>query len=93
MDEGMRNLGVQDASVYKSLGLFAVTAIGLIALLIVYAMARMSKGRTGVVHRVRRRLERKLFYSSFLRYMIVSNLKLNFTLWAFLASTWSFDTK
>ena len=35
-------------------------------------------------------LEKKLFYSSMLRYMIVSNLKLNYTTWAFLISTGSF---
>ena len=37
-------------------------------------------------------LEKKLFYSSFLRYMIVSNLKLNYTAWAFLISHWSYKS-
>ena len=37
-------------------------------------------------------LQKKLFYSSMLRYMIVSNLKLNFSSWAFLVATGSFDT-
>ena len=38
------------------------------------------------------KLEQKLFFSSFLRYMIVSNLKLNYTAWAFILSQWGFNS-
>ena len=44
------------------------------------------------MRRLKIKLKKKLFYSSFLRYMIVSNLKLNFTIWAFLVSQGSFET-
>ena len=83
-DEGMKNMGVQDSSLVKSLGLFAVTVISLLVLVLVYQVTRLSTNKMGPVHRAKVRLEKKLFYSSFLRYMIVSNLKLNFTIWAFL---------
>ena len=33
------------------------------------------------------KLQEKLFYSSFLRYMIVSNLKLTYTVWGFFILT------
>ena len=91
-DEGMKNMGVQDTALVKSLGLFAVVVICLLTLVLVYYLVKLSKNKTGCAHKIRVRLEKKLFYSSFLRYMIVSNLKLNFTIWAFLISSYSFDT-
>ena len=85
-DEGMKDMGVQDSSITKSLGLFFVVILGLLFLVLVYFCVKSSKKETSIAYKIKVKLEKKLFYSSFLRYMIVSNLKLNFTTWAFLMS-------
>ena len=66
----------------KSLGLFAV-ALALITIgVVIYYLMRTCKG--AICQKIKTKLEDKLFYNAFLRYMTVSNLKLNFTLWGFL---------
>ena len=88
----MKDMGVQDSSLMKSLGLFLVVLLGLVFLVVIYLAIKASKTKSGIAYKIRLKLEKKLFYSSFLRYMIVSNLKLNFTTWAFLLNEWSFAT-
>ena len=66
--------------------------IGLLFLVLVYKVVKRSKDEKSLAHKLKLKLEKKLVYSSFLRYMIVSNLKLTFTLWAFLISTWNFES-
>ena len=88
----MKNMGVQDSALTKSLGLFFVVILGLLFLVLIYFIVRASKNEKNFAFKIKMKLEKKLFYSSFLRYMIVSNLKLNFTTWAFLISQWSFET-
>ena len=85
-------MGVQDSSLMKSLGLFLVVLLSLLFLVVVYLAIKASKAKSGIAYKIRLKLEKKLFYSGFLRYMIVSNLKLNFTTWAFLLNEWSFAT-
>ena len=41
---------------------------------------------------VKEYLHAKLFYNSFLRYMIVSNMELTMTIWAFLIYSYGFNT-
>jgi hypothetical protein len=72
----------------KSLGIFAIVLLGLGALFLVYLVVKMMKKCTGLSNT----LERKLFFSSFIRYMIVGNLKMNYTILAFLLSSFSFAT-
>ena len=88
----MKDMGVQDSALTKSLGLFFVVIIGLLLLVLVYFMVKASKNEKSIAFKIKVKLEKKLFYSSFLRYMIISNLKLTFTTWAFLMSQWSFET-
>ena len=85
-------MGVQDSSLIKSLGLFLVVVIGLLVLVVIYHLVKSSKNEKTIAYKLKVKLEKKLFYSSFLRYMIVSNLKLNYTTWAFLISQFSFAT-
>ena len=85
-------MGVQDSSLLKSLGLFLVVVIGLLLLVVIYYIVKSSKNEKTIAYKLKVKLEKKLFYSSFLRYMIVSNLKLNYTTWAFLISQFSFAT-
>ena len=95
-DEGMKNLGVQDSALTKSLGLFFIIILCLLFLVIIYYMVnymvRAAKNSKSFAFKLKLKLEKKLFYSSFLRYMIVSNLKLNYTAWAFLIAQFSFNT-
>ena len=67
----------------KSLGLFAI-ALFLIAIgVLIYIILKRCKGAFCL--KIRTKLRDKLFYNAFLRYMTVSNLKLNFTLWGFMS--------
>ena len=84
----MKQMGVQDSALMKSLGVLAIVLAVLFSLIIVYLLVKLMKNCT----RIREALEKKLFYSSFLRYMIVSNLKLTYTNFAFLLSSYSFAT-
>ena len=91
-DYRMKNMGIQDSSLTKSLGFFTLGLLLLVLLVLVYFAFKASKNPKSLISKMREKLEKKLFYSSFLRYMIVSNLELNFTAWAFLISQWSFDS-
>ena len=91
-DEGMRNAGVQDTQLLKSLGLFGVVVLVLILSVFFYFLMKRLNKKHAIFEKVKVKLEKKLFYSSFLRYMIVSNLKLNYTIWAFLIGSGSFAT-
>lgn len=76
----------------KSFGLFGVAGAMLLLLLVLYKAIKCLKQKTGLAHKIRLALEKKLFYSSFLRYLIVSNLKLTYTVWAFLLAKGGFDS-
>ena len=52
----------------------------------------MNKKKKKCCSNLKAKIEKKLFYSSFYRYMIISNLKLTVTMWGFLLASWSFDT-
>lgn len=56
-DEGMYDMGVQDSSIFKSLGLFGVVIAGLIILLTVYWATIGIKKKTGLAHKLRTKLE------------------------------------
>lgn len=61
--------------------------------MLVYIIVKcMAKRGIHLVAKVKDVLEKKLFYNSFYRYMIVSNLKLTYTLWGFLIAAYSFET-
>lgn len=91
-DESMRNAGVQDTQLFKSLGLFTVIVVLLGILVVFYLGVRKANEQNVILFKLKVKLKKKLFYSSFLRYMIVSNMKLNYTAWAFLLSSFSFAT-
>ena len=87
-DENMKAMGVQDIALSKSLGLYAIVLGSLLLLVILSAIVRFFPSCT----RFNKYLKKKLFYHSFIRYMIVSNLKFNYTITAFLISSWSYAT-
>ena len=86
------DMGVQDTDLKKSLGVFGAIIAVLVALLGLYCAMKCIRSKTGLAHRLKVKLEKKLFYSSFLRYLIVSNLKLNYTIWAFLLAQGSYNS-
>ena len=69
-DEGMKNLGVQDSALTKSLGLFFIIILCLLFLVVIYYMVnymvRAAKNSKSFAFKLKLKLEKKLFYSSFL---------------------------
>ena len=76
----------------KSLGLFALVVLMLLILACIYFLMKKLDNKHRVFEKIKVKLKQKLFFSSFLRYMIVSNIKLNYTIWAFLIGSGSFTT-
>ena len=74
------------------MGVFALVLLILLLSVVFYfilrCIDRKSKGKT--IAKLRKKLSEKLFYNGFLRYMTVSNLKLNYTLWGFMIFYYSF---
>ena len=97
-DENLKKAGVSDPEMFKTLGIFGFVLIILLILVGIYlilkhahkAVAQKREGTcTKNVIKIKELLSKKLFYSSFLRYMIVSNLKLTVTIFGFFILTWS----
>ena len=76
----------------KNLGLFGVAFGGLLVLISTYYLIKRFNTKYKLIDKMKVKLEEKLFYAAFLRYMIVSNLKLTYTIWAFLIGMWGFVT-
>ena len=92
-DEGLKNLGVQDTSLVQSLGVFLVAFLAiLIALLVYYAVKNLAKSTNKTAQKLLNMLRAKLFYSSFFRYSLQSNIKLTYTFWAFFLAYYSLET-
>ena len=81
IDKLLQNAGVTDIYLFKSLGIFTINLVLLMLILTIYLLLFTAKSR--FILRVRNLIYKKLFYNGFLRYMLVSNLKLNYTLWGF----------
>ena len=85
-------MGIQDSALSKSLGMFLLVLLCLMVLLLVYFALKATRIQNSIAHKIKMKLEQKLFFRSFLRYMIASNLELNFTAWAFILSQWGFNS-
>lgn len=92
----MKAMGVQDSGLAQSLGVFAIVLIGMITLVVVFFLlnARCLKIEKleGLRQTIVQKLRKKLFFDGFVRYMILSNLKVTYTVTAFLLSAFSFAT-
>ena len=86
-DEALRNSGVRDVELFKSLGVFTLIIVVLLIGVLLYFILKLCKGEK--VTLVKNKLHEKLFYNGFLRYMTVSNLKLNYTVWGFMIVYWN----
>ena len=73
--------------------MFALIILGLLVFLVIWGVAKcLAKRGISLVSKVKLMIEKKLFFNSFYRYLIISNLKLTYTLWAFLIAAYSFST-
>ena len=88
----MLDMGVQDSDIFKSFGLFGLAGALIVLGLIIHRAIKCLKQKTGLAHKARLALEKKLCHSGWLKYLIVSNLKLNYTIWAFLLAKGGFET-
>ena len=83
-DEGLKNSGVTDPQLFKTLGVFGIVLIFLLICVGFYFLLRwlikvIKAEKYPKLNNLADKLRDKLFYSAFLRYMIVSNLKLTYT--------------
>ena len=91
-DEGLKNAGVTDPKLFKTLGVFGFVLVFLLICVGIYFLLRwcirtVKAKKYPKLNTLANKMEEKLFYSSFLRYMIVSNLKLTYTVWGFFILT------
>ena len=85
-DEGLKNAGVTDPQLFKTLGIFGLVLVFLLICVGLYFLLRwairsIKAKKYPKLNTLADKMQEKLFYSSFLRYMIVSNLKLTYTVW------------
>ena len=76
----------------QSLGVFGIVLILLLVLVAIYFMMFVCAHKVSLFGKIRDLIYKKLFYNGFLRYMIVSNLKLTYTVWGFFFVFYGFDT-
>lgn len=73
----MDRVGIDDPdNFFLSLGVFAVALIVLILMLAIYCFLKRSKSRNQHIAKLKELLYVKLFYQSWLRYLVESNLKI-----------------
>ena len=91
-NEGMKSSGVEEDSIIKQLGIFILALIMIILGIFVYLCLASIKSQNPVILKTREMIKNKLFFSSMYRYLIVSNLKLTYTLLGFCVAFWSFNS-
>ena len=74
--EKLQEAGIEHIGLFWSLGIYALICIILVGLLILYYLISYLMERFRWLKIVERYLRRKLFYSSAIRFMIESNLKI-----------------
>ena len=92
-NEELAAIGIKHTSLFWSLGGFAVALVLLLILFAIYCLVKYLRKRYPELQKVEDFLKKKLFYNSWIRYMITANLKLTHTSIFFLAITGvSFDS-
>ena len=75
------------------MGIFAIVLVLLLLGVVLYWLLNYVSKRYKFFSTIKSFLHRKLFYNGFLRYMIVSNLKLTVLVWAFFFSTYTSESE
>jgi len=92
-DENLRKSGIEDPNFFKSLGIFVFALFVLLFLSLLYLLLRVMKRcvkKYKLVSDLKDLLETKLFYNSFIRYLLQSNLKILHNSVTFLVFTGGF---
>ena len=74
------------------MGIFVLVLLMILLGCLFYLILKTCDQRIKIIRITKEMLYKKLFYSSFLRYMIVSNMELTTTVWAFFIYSYGFDT-
>ena len=72
--------------------MFGIVLLLLLVLVAIYFMMIACAHKISFIGKIRDLIYKKLFYNGFLRYMIVSNLKLTYTVFGFFFVFYGFDT-
>lgn len=91
-DENLQAKGINDPDFFKSLGLFTIILVVMLALLGIYYLIKLCSN-VPCFGKIKILLKKKLFYSSWIRYLIESNLKVTHNSIFFLAITGGFSDK
>ena len=84
--------GIENASLFKSLGIFGIAFVALCILVVVYLVIKRFGGKSKLVINLQNKLKSLLFYNAFIRYLIKSNLILTHNNFYFLMFVMSFNT-
>ena len=84
--------GIENASLFKSLGIFGIAFFALCILVVVYLVIKRFGGKSKFMINLQFKLKSMLFYNAFIRYMIKSNLILTHNNLYFLLFLISFNT-
>ena len=90
--EDLKNAGITDFEMFKSLGIFVLTLIAILAGVVMYWVLKSMEKKVKVAEKGRRFIGHRLFFSSFLRFMIVSNMELTVTVWGFFVYSFGQDS-
>ena len=91
-NEELISVGIKNTNLFWSFGLYAFIFILLFIALVLYYLLKYIVTKYPILKKVERYYRKKLFYSSAIRYMIQSNLKITHNSVFFLAIMGSFDT-
>ena len=90
--EDLKNAGITDFEMFKSLGIFVLTMIAILAGVVMYWVLKSMEKKVKVAQKGRRFIGHRLFFSSFLRFMIVSNMELTVTVWGYFIYSYGQDS-
>ena len=68
--------GIEDTSMAKNLGILFLSIVIIALFILIYFLITVCNRKYGCIAKLKERIKEKLFYNTFIRYMIVSYLKL-----------------
>ena len=91
-NEGLKNAGITDVEMFKSLGIFVLSLLAILAGVVMYWILKFFEEKIKLAKKGRRYIGNQLFFSGFLRFMIVSNMEVTVTVWGFFIYSYGLDT-
>ena len=90
--EELNAVGIKHPTLFWSLGIYAFVFIFLVVVVIIYYIVKYLASRSSKMRKIIAYFRKKLFFNSWIRLMIQSNLKITHNSVFFLSLTGSFDT-